>query len=86
MNKEKETVGDILWLTVQGWLTILGALSLLVEYGVGKTRIPFTYDLALGYSFVFIAFALICGALNMFPWFREIDEKISMNNRKRERS
>ena len=75
---EEETIGDIIWLTIQSWLTLLGAFSLWVEYGVGKTRIPFTYDLALGYSFLFTACALICGVLNTFPWFRELDERISM--------
>jgi len=81
---EKESIFDIVWLVIQSWFTLLGVFSLIVEYGVGKTKIPFTYDMALGYSFLFTAFALICGALNMFPWFRELDRKISMNDRKHE--
>ena len=71
MSEEKETIGGIIWITVQGWLTCLGMFSLVVEYGV--TRIPFTYEMAMGYAFVFTGVALICGALNTIPWFNNLN-------------
>jgi len=71
MNEQNKEILSLLYAIFQGWLSILGMLSLVVEFGI--SRVPFTYEMALGYSFLMTAFALICGVLNTIPWFNNLN-------------